>query len=59
VDGQELGFLGVEAPSQQGVKSQEYLDNHRFYTDSRTGCAGVKNGKLFLSEPWAKHPGLP
>jgi hypothetical protein len=46
-----LVILGVEAPGQQGVKPQEYLDIPKFCTGSRTGCIGDQNGKLFLSEP--------
>jgi len=43
-------ILGGEAPGRQGVKSQLYLYIPSFYTGSRTGCADVPNGKLFLSE---------
>jgi hypothetical protein len=43
--------LGVEALGRQGAKTQEYLDIPSFRTGSRTGCIGVQNVTLFLSEP--------
>jgi hypothetical protein len=43
--------LGVEAPAWQGAKPQEYLDIPSFRIGSQTGCIGVQNVTLFLSEP--------
>ena len=50
-DWHKLVTMGVEAPGRQGVKLQEYLDIPSFRTGSRTGCIGVQNVTLFLSEP--------
>jgi hypothetical protein len=47
----KLVILGVEAPGRQGGKSQEYLDIPISCAGSRTGCIGVQNDTLFLSEP--------
>jgi hypothetical protein len=47
----KFAILGVEAPGRQGAKTQEYLDFPIFRTSSRTGCIGVQNVALFLSEP--------
>jgi len=44
-------ILGGEATGRKGLKSQEYLHIPRLCTGIRTGCIGVQNGKLFLSEP--------
>jgi hypothetical protein len=44
-------ILGVEATGRKGLKSQEYLDIPSLCTSSRTGCIGVKNSPLFLSQP--------
>jgi hypothetical protein len=53
--------LGIEAPGRQGAKTQAYVDMPSFRTGSRTGCIGVQNDTLFLSEPLsprAFHPEL-
>jgi hypothetical protein len=42
--------LGVEPLDRQGAKTQEYLYIPSFRTGSRTGCIGVQNVTLFLSE---------
>jgi len=34
----------------------EYLDIPSFCTGNRTGCIGVQNGKVFLSEPFGIGP---
>jgi hypothetical protein len=44
--------LGVEAPAWQGAKTQEYLDILSFRNAAgQTGCIGVQNVTLLLSEP--------
>jgi hypothetical protein len=43
--------LDVEALGRQDVKTPEYLDIPSFHTSNRTGCIGVQNVTLFLSEP--------
>ena len=48
---------GVEAPSWQGEKAQEYRAYSEFSQRSQVGCIGAKNVKLFLREPLvATHP---
>ena len=43
--------MGDEAPGRQGANTLECLDIPSFCTGSQTGCIGVQNVKLFLSEP--------
>jgi len=52
----KLVILDIETPGRKGVKSHEYLDIPNFCTASRTGCIGVQNVKLVLSEPLWRRP---